>query len=230
MGEGMGLLAAAFAVMGCGATMRAETRAERCGRIVRSDPVFVSGEAPVYTQAALDAGVHGPVRAKCFISDQGIPLYCTLIDRVASMNDSLIHALGAIRYKPALVDGSPTMVSIEVTVQLKLPPPGWSPPPPDPTNKVLPFGTDVERPRRLAGAKTVFPVEERSSCNSGLVLARCVLTKQGKLVNCGIVASTSPFLSKAVIDVLPSYRYTPATFQGKAVDTVYTIPFKFELE
>lgn len=230
VGEVMGLLAAALAVAGCGATMRAETRAERCGRIVRADPVLVSRQSPVYTQAALDAGVSGSVRAKCWISSEGIPVYCKLIDHVASMDASVFHALATSRYQPALVDGSPTMVEIEVTVQLKPPPPGWSPPSQDLPEPVIPLGMGLERPRLLADAHMVYPAEERESCNVGLVLARCVITTQGTLVDCRILASTSPLLSKAVLDVLPSCRYSPVMYKGKAVSSEYTIPFQFRAE
>jgi hypothetical protein len=239
------LLASALAVTGCGATMRTETRAERCSKIVRSDPVFVSGDSPDYTQAALDAGVHGPVRAKCWISDQGNPLQCTLIDHVASMDASVLRALLGIRYQPALVDGSPTVAVIDVTVQLKLPPPGSAPTAPEPpapvspasepsapgtTPLVMPFGVGMERPKRLAGALPALPAEERRSCSDGLVLARCILNVQGTLEKCRIVASTSPLLSKMVLGVLPTYRYTPVTFHGIPVNVEYTIPVKIKLE
>lgn len=226
----MRLMAAALALTGCGATMQAETRAERCGRIVRSDPVVLSGESPDYTRAALDAGVHGPVRAKCWISDQGIPVRCTLIDHVASMDASMLRALWAMRYRPALVDGSPTMVAIEVTLQLKPPPPGWAPRQPDPTTQVIPLGMGMERPTLLSSTPPTLPAEERGLCASGLVLARCVLNMKGTLDRCRIVASTSRFLSKSVLDALPSYRYTPVTFQGRAVNVEFTIPIQFKLE
>lgn len=207
--------------------MRAETRAERCARTERIEPSFISGESPVYTQAALDAGVQGPVRAKCWISAEGIPVKCALIDRVESMSIAVDRALQTYRYQPALIDGVPTMVEYEVTVQLKPPPPGWSPPTPDPV-KVDPSLMGIERPHLIAGKRPVIPAEARSSCVDGMVLARCVLTKQGILRSCRILASSSPLLSKAVSDILPSYRYTPVTFKGKPVDTEYTIPFLFK--
>jgi protein TonB len=106
--------------------------------------------------------------------------------------------------------------------------PGAPPPPPPPTNQVLPFGEGMNRPQMLAGPEPAFPREALEAQVSGTLLAKCVITTEGALTGCRIIKSL-PFLDQPVLAALAQRRYTPVTFQGRAVSVEYVIPFKFTL-
>jgi protein TonB len=101
--------------------------------------------------------------------------------------------------------------------------------PPPPVNQVLPFGEGMNRPQLVGGPEPVFPREALEARVEGTLLARCVITTEGALTNCRIIKSL-PFLDQPVLAALAQRRYTPVSFQGRAVAVEYTIPFKFKLQ
>ena len=106
--------------------------------------------------------------------------------------------------------------------------PAAPPPPPPPTNQVLPFGEGMNRPQLVSGPEPAFPREALEAQVSGTLLAKCVITTEGALTGCRIIKSL-PFLDQPVLAALAQRRYTPVTFQGRAVSVEYVIPFKFTL-
>ena len=109
------------------------------------------------------------------------------------------------------------------------PPPPPPPEPPKPINAVIPFGPGMERPSKISGPEPVYPREAREAKVEGKMLVQCVITVDGRLVNCNVLKSL-PFMDKPVLDALAQQRWTPVMYQGKPVSVTYTIPFKFVLK
>ena len=112
------------------------------------------------------------------------------------------------------------------------PPPPPPPPPPEapkPQNAVIPFGPGMERPAKVSGPEPVYPREAREAKVEGKMLVQCVITTDGRLVNCSVLKSL-PFMDKPVLDALAQQRWTPVMYQGQPVSVSYTIPFKFVLK
>lgn len=96
-------------------------------------------------------------------------------------------------------------------------------------NVTVPFGDGMTPPTLVAGPSQ--PQYSRAALDArveGKVIARCVLTPAGVLVQCRIVKS-QPYLDDAVLAVLAAQRYTPVLYQGHPQQVYYTLTFRFKL-
>jgi TonB family protein len=110
-----------------------------------------------------------------------------------------------------------------------LPVPNAAPAAPTPAAPALPsvlsFGPEMTRPSLLSGGELSYPREAIVAGISGTIIAKCTITAEGSLRNCRIIKGL-PFLEKAALDVLATRRYSPVTYQGKAVSVEYVFNFK----
>lgn len=94
---------------------------------------------------------------------------------------------------------------------------------------LLPAGTDagpaVETPgagshlppRLLEGPLPAYPLSLRRTGNDGSVVATFMVTKEGEVRAIRIDESSHPDFEKAAVEVLPQWRFRPATADGKPV-------------
>jgi protein TonB len=96
--------------------------------------------------------------------------------------------------------------------------------PPRPTTVVIPFGSGMTRPSRVAGRDPVYTREAREARIEGIALARCVIQVDGVVGSCRMI-KTLPHMDKAILDALSTWRMTPVIHQGRpiAVDYVITV-------
>jgi TonB family protein len=91
------------------------------------------------------------------------------------------------------------------------------------------FACDLQKgmtpPELLSGSEVRYPPEALRARVSGVVVARCTLTQEGKVEGCRILKGL-PHLNEAVIQALQSRRYRPVTFQGKPITTPYTFSMR----
>ena len=97
-----------------------------------------------------------------------------------------------------------------------------------------PYGiTDLDsEPRKLSGAKPVYPLRAKRMGIEGMVKVRFVLTKEGKIRDVTIVEAEPPgyFEQATITYVEKALRMSVGTRDGKPVDTIIpqTIYFRFE--
>ncbi len=86
------------------------------------------------------------------------------------------------------------------------------PPPPPP-----PQDTGVSA-KPIAGTKPTFPPKLLERGARGSVTVSCTVDIDGKLTGCNIIeVKGNEAFSKAVLDVIDTYKFLPATRNGKAV-------------
>jgi protein TonB len=90
---------------------------------------------------------------------------------------------------------------------------------------VIPFGEGMTRPSLLSKVDPAYTREAIEAKVEGLMLVKCVITKQGALQRCRVVKGL-PHMNDAVLTALASWRFTPITYQGQPVDVDYTIPVR----
>jgi TonB family protein len=90
---------------------------------------------------------------------------------------------------------------------------------------VLAFGPEMTRPTLISGGELSYPREAMVAGVSGTIIAKCTISVEGALRNCRIIKGL-PFLDKAALDVLATRRYSPVTYQGKAVSVEYVFNLK----
>jgi protein TonB len=103
---------------------------------------------------------------------------------------------------------------------------------PDPLADEDTFGCDFQDgmltpPELLSGAEVRYPPEALKARVSGLVIAKCTLTREGRVEGCRIIKGL-PHLDEAVIQSLESRRYRPATYRGKPITLRYTFNMKLK--
>ncbi len=91
------------------------------------------------------------------------------------------------------------------------------------------FGPGMTRPKMISGSMPVMSAEARRRYAQGTVIVRCVITVEGALTDCQVLRSV-PLLDQSILDALATQRFTPVTFEGRALAVSYIFPFKILLE
>lgn len=92
----------------------------------------------------------------------------------------------------------------------------------------LPFGEGMTPPVPLSGQPIVYTPQARAARVEGTLIARCVITVEGRVRECRILKGL-PHMDEAVLDALYSRRYRPVTFQGRPVSVSYTVTLNLRL-
>ncbi len=86
-----------------------------------SPPEYESGPAPEYTPMALERRVEGLVVTRCVVSTAGRVSRCRVVKGLPYMEEAVVRALVASRYRPARREGRPVTVLYDFKVKLVLP-------------------------------------------------------------------------------------------------------------
>ncbi len=90
------------------------------------------------------------------------------------------------------------------------------------------FQAGMTQPVRIAGTDPSYPQRAISGRVKGTVIIRCVLTENGLAQNCTVLNSPA-YLDEAVLSVTPTWRFTPVTWNGRAVPVDYVFKVNFKL-
>ncbi|MFL5355916.1 energy transducer TonB [Archangium sp.] len=95
--------------------------------------------------------------------------------------------------------------------------------------EVLPFGTGMTPPQLVStGVQLQYTSEAARAHVSGVIIAKCTITREGDVQNCRIIRGL-PFMDEAVMESLTSRHYRPVTFQGRTVSVAYTFNINLKL-
>jgi hypothetical protein len=92
----------------------------------------------------------------------------------------------------------------------------------------LPFGVGLTRPEKISGPVIQYTKEAIESGVQGLMILRCIMTREGLVRNCRTIKGL-PFMEAAVIEALSQSRYKPVTFKGTPIDVNYIFNIKLTL-
>ena len=85
-------------------------------------------------------------------------------------------------------------------------------------------------PRLRKKVEPFYPHSARRRGISGRVVIKCLVTEDGLPTRISIIESTpSGIFEDSVIDAVRKWRFTPGTYQGRAVATWIMAPFRFDL-
>lgn len=93
-------------------------RPMRVGDFTR--PQRLSGKAPVYTQAAREAGVEGVMLVRCTLTVLGLLEGCQILRPIPLMNQAVLEAMTTWRYEPAHFLGRPVSTTFTLPLRLSL--------------------------------------------------------------------------------------------------------------
>ncbi|WP_437657247.1 TonB family protein [Sorangium sp. So ce1182] len=84
-------------------------------------PVPIAAPAVVYTREARQARVEGTVLARCVVTTAGALTGCRIVKGVPHMNEAVLSALAASRYRPVTYQGRAVNVDYVFSIKLVLP-------------------------------------------------------------------------------------------------------------
>lgn len=114
------------------------------------------------------------------------------------------------------------------------PAPFPAPPPAPPPAPLAPADApaETERPRliSLPGISEFYPPTALAEAREGVTQLRCVLTPEGRLIECGVHQSSgSADLDTAAFQIAARARYTPMRVSGEAVRASVVLPVRWVL-
>jgi protein TonB len=92
---------------------------------------------------------------------------------------------------------------------------------------VLQFGQGMTPPVLLGSAPIDFTPAARAARVEGTLIARCVVTVEGRVRDCRVIKGL-PHMDAAVVDALESRHYRPVMYQGKAVSVSYVFTVRLK--
>ncbi len=96
---------------------------------------------------------------------------------------------------------------------------------PPPVAAALPIKVEgeVTRPRRIATPRKPYFPGLQHSCQTGQVLATTVLDTQGRVQDFKLVNVPSPLMTLWFLEMIRTWRYSPATLAGKPVSVFWDL-------
>jgi protein TonB len=95
--------------------------------------------------------------------------------------------------------------------------------------EVVPFiSGNMTPPQLQSGASLQYTREALAAGVEGLLIARCVITRDGDVEDCRIIKG-QPHMNEAVLSALETRRYTPVTYQGRPISVIYNFHIKLDL-
>ena len=87
---------------------------------------------------------------------------------------------------------------------------------------------DTTPPQKLSGAAFSYPASAKAAGIEGKVVVKFVVSEDGSVTDIQVVKGPDA-LRDAVIEMVKTYRFTPAMRDGKAVSVIQTKVFNFKL-
>jgi len=88
----------------------------------------------------------------------------------------------------------------------------------------------VLRPQRLRGDNPQYPYALREACVEGTVIVESVIDETGLIQRPAALQSPSPLLALATMESLKTWRFEPASYQGKPVPVYYTMTTRYSIQ
>ena len=102
-------------------------------------------------------------------------------------------------------------------------------PPPPVTQGPVRAAQLPQLPRKLVDVRPLYPEVARSARVEGTVILEAVLDTSGRITQLRVLRSV-PLLDQSAIDAVRQWRYTPSTYNGRAVSVLMTITVHFSLQ
>ncbi|MGH9674881.1 MAG: TonB family protein, partial [Bryobacteraceae bacterium] len=119
-------------------------------------------------------------------------------------------------------------ISEAVTVTARSPRPA-APPAAAPAR--IRVGGHLQATRLLNRVPPTYPDYARDNGIEGTVLMRAVISKDGSLLNLGVInTQVDATLARAAMDAVSQWRYQPTLLNGQPVEVITTIDVHFRLE
>ena len=196
---------------------------------------------PVYPPDAKKAKLSGTVVLHAIIGRDGT---IKTLDVASStnpvFNDSALEAVKQWTYKPYLLNGEPTAVDTNITINYALNPspepepspnpnPSAANPQPSASNQVLHIGGDVKPPVMVHMADPEYSPQAKAAKFSGTVRVYLLVDADGHTSHIRVVKGVGMGLDEKAVEAVSRYQFKPATLRGKPVPVDLYVDVNFQI-
>jgi len=103
------------------------------------------------------------------------------------------------------------------------------PPPVEPTGPIR-VGGDVKPPVKINAPPPQYTEIARKARIQGVVIVEAIIDRDGTVSNVKVLKGLPMGLDQAAVDAVKSWRFEPATLNGKAVAVIYNLTINFQLQ
>jgi len=90
------------------------------------------------------------------------------------------------------------------------------------------FHEGMKAPRLLSGAAIQYTREALEDRVQGLLVAKCIITREGDVEDCRI-SQGLPHMDRVVLAALETRRYSPVTLAGQPISVSYTFRIRLDM-
>lgn len=100
---------------------------------------------------------------------------------------------------------------------------------PEPPERVVMVGGDVKAPVRIRDSRPRYPLEAREARIEGIVIIQATIDKQGNVIDTRILKGLPMCLDEMAEAAVKTWKFKPATLNGKPVTVYYNLTINFSL-
>lgn len=103
------------------------------------------------------------------------------------------------------------------------------PPPSEPEGPIH-VGGDVKAPVKTYSPQPAYTEIARKARIQGVVIVQAIIDKQGNVTNVKVLKGLPMGLDQAAVESIKTWKFQPATLNGKPVDVYYNLTVNFTLQ
>jgi TonB family protein len=107
--------------------------------------------------------------------------------------------------------------------------PDGPPPEAEPTGPIM-VGGDVKPPEKISAPQPQYTEIARKARIQGVVIVQAIIDKQGVVTNVKVLKPLPMGLDQAAAEAIKSWKFKPATLNGKPVAVYYNLTVNFTLQ
>ncbi len=196
-------------------------------------PRAISAQQARYPDDALRERVQGLVLLQVIVDQEGNVTDPKVVRPLfPSVDQRALETVRTWKFQPATRDGKPVAVRLNIEVNFRM---GGKPASAAPIAS-LPDGTpvyiagpDLTPVRKIEGGDPQYTDYARKKKISGTVILRVVVGPDGLVHDVGVIRSLEPSLDQSAMDTIRTWRFEPATRDGKPVAVQLNVETTFHL-
>jgi len=216
-----------------------------------SAPVVTYTVVPDYSEEARKAKFMGVVLVNMIVDQYGRPQNVHVLRGVGmGLDEKAVEAVKQYRFNPAMEDGEPVPVSLNVEVNFQIfdkPEPkvaGATPNPPTTVNASSPVqvasfdyggvpvrkvGGGVSSPVPIQVSQPDYTKEARKAKLKGIVLVGLIVDSQGLPQNVQVIRGIGLGLDEKAVEAVKEYKFRPAMLDGSPVPVELNVEVNFQI-